>query len=137
MDATSGRSLCVVASLQAATALAALLSSPIAALAAGAIGALAIGRYAAVAYFARSLGPGSRPALHLLAATAWFLGLLALLVAVVAVLVRARPALPWALAAALAGPLGLSALALGSGIGSLGSGRPAPRGGAAPSGGNK
>jgi hypothetical protein len=121
MEATTGRSLLVVAFLQAATALTALLSSPTAALAATAIGALAVGRYAAVAYFAASMGPSSRAGVRAFAASAWVIGLAALLVAVAAVAVRARPALPWAVAAALVGPLGMSALALGAGIGSLAS----------------
>jgi hypothetical protein len=137
MDATSGRSLLVVASLQAATALAALLASPTAALAAAAIGALALGRYAAVAFFASTLGPGSSQGLHVFAASAWVLGLLALLAAVAAVLARARPALPWAVAAALAGPIGMSALAFARGIGSLSSRPPIHRGGAARTGGRK
>jgi hypothetical protein len=137
MDAISGRSLLVVASLQAATSLAALLSSPIAAAAAAAIGVLAVGRYAAVAFFAATMGRGSRSGLHVAAASAWILGLFALLAAVAAVMVRARPALPWAIAAAFAGPVGMSILALGTGIGSLVSRHPAQGGGAAHSGGKK
>ena len=137
MDATSGRSLVVVASLQAATALGALLCSPIAAIAAAAIGVLAVGRYAAVAYFAATIGSRSRSGLHIAAASAWILGLFALLAAVAAVLVRARPALPWAIAAVFAGPVGMTIVALGTGIRQLTARGSGQRGGAAHSGGGK
>jgi hypothetical protein len=122
MNALSARSILVVAALQAATALAALASSPTAAIAAAAIGALAIGRYAAVALFASSLCPSAaarpspRALFRLLSASAWILGLAALLAGVAAVALRAPNALPWAVAAAFAGPLGMTALALGSGL---------------------
>ncbi len=119
MGTESARSILVVAFLQAATALAALSSSPTAALAAGAIGVLAVGRYVAVAYYASTLCSTARAGLRALSASAWMIGLAALLAGVAAVAVRARPALPWAVAAALAGPIGMSLLALGSGIGVL------------------
>jgi hypothetical protein len=119
MVSTSGRSVLLVAALQAAIGLAALASSPAAALAATAIGALAVGRYAALAFFAQSLGPGGRAPLRAFAVSAWILGLFALAAAVGAVAIKARPALPWAVAAALAGPLGMSILAMGTGIKAL------------------
>jgi hypothetical protein len=119
MDPLSGRSILIVASLQAAIALAALASSPVAALAATAVGLLAVERYAAVAFFVATMGPGSKSRFRVFAGSAWLLGFVALAVAVAAVAVRARPALPWAAAAAFAGPIGLSALAFGSGIGAL------------------
>ena len=122
MDALSARSLLIVALLQASVSLAGLTSSRTASLAAGAIGILAVGRYAAVAFFASTLGSGARTGLRVMSASAWFLGIAALLAAVAAVALRARPALPWAVAAAFAGPIAMSALALCSGIGALASG---------------
>jgi hypothetical protein len=125
MDTLSARSLLIVAMLQASVAAAALASSRTAALAAGAIGALAIGRYAAVAFFASTIGSSAKAGIRAFAASAWVLGLAALLVAVAAVALRARAALPWAVAAAIAGPLGMSALALVSGLRALSTGHPA------------
>jgi hypothetical protein len=116
MDALSARSLLIVASLQASVALTSLVSSRSAALAAGAIGILALGRYAAVAFFASTLGSVAKASLRVMAASAWFLGIAALVAAVAAVALRERAALPWAVAAAFAGPQGMSAMALGSGI---------------------
>jgi hypothetical protein len=123
MDSVSGRSILIVASLQAAIALVALTSSPTAAIAAAAIGLLAVGRYAAVAFFAATMGPGPESRLRVFAISAWMLGFVALAVAVAAVAMRARSVLPWAVAAAFAGPIGLSFLAFGSGIGALAAGR--------------
>jgi hypothetical protein len=125
MGSVSGRSILIVASLQAALALAALSSSPTAALATAAIGILAVARFSAVAFFASTMGPGPKAALRAFAGSAWAIGLVALAVAVAAVAVRSRPALPWAVAAALAEPIGLSALALASGIIALYAGRSA------------
>jgi hypothetical protein len=122
MDSVSGRSIVIVASLQAAIAAVALSSSPTAALAAAAIGLLAVGRYAAVASFVATMGPGPKAGLRVFAGSAWMLGLVALAVAIAAVALRARPALPWAVAAAFAGPIGMSFLAFGSGIGALAAG---------------
>jgi hypothetical protein len=119
MDSITGRSILIIASLQAATSLAALVSSPTAALAAAAIGLLAVARYAAVAFFVATMGPGPKASLHAFAGAAWMIGLLALAVAIVAVAVKARFALPWAAAAACAGPLGMSVLAFASGIRAL------------------
>jgi hypothetical protein len=136
MDALSARSLLIVAVLQASVSATALVSSRTAALAAGAIGALALGRYAAVAFFASTIGSSARAGLRAFAASAWVLGLAALVAAVAAVALRARPALPWAVAAAFAGPFGMSALALGSGLCSLSAGRTAS-GGAGRSGGRR
>jgi hypothetical protein len=119
MDSRSGRSIVIVASLQAAIVAAGAFSSPKAALAATAIGALAVGRYVAVAGYVRTLIPGSKAAMRLLTGSAWVLGLLALLATVAVVAVRARAALPWAVAAAFAGPLGMSAQAFASGLGAL------------------
>ncbi len=129
MDAMSRRSLLIVASLQVSIALTALLSSPTAALAATIVGLLAVGRYAAVAGFAATLGSDTKALLHLLATSAWVFGMLALTAAVAVVALKARPALPWAIAAALAGPFGMSALAFGTGLGALWSGRARRSGG--------
>jgi hypothetical protein len=123
MDSVSGRSVLLVASLQAAISIAALSSSPASAIAASAIGALALGRYLALALFARTVGAGAGLQARFLSASAWILGLAAMLAALAAVALRAKPALPWAVAAALAGPLGMSALALGSGVGAVAAGR--------------
>jgi hypothetical protein len=141
MDAVSNRSIATVACLQAATAIAALLFSPTAALAVAAIGALALGRYVAVALFARAIGSGGKALMRFLAVSAWVLGFAALLAAVAAVALKAKGSLPWAVAAAFAGPLGMSALAFGSGISALAASRPrlqrnAP-GGAGHSGGDR
>jgi hypothetical protein len=119
MDPKSGRSILIIASLQAATALAALASSPAASLAAAAIGLLAVGRYASIAFFAATMGPGPASRLRFFAASAWAIGLLALIVALAAVALRLRAALPWAVAAAFAGPVGMSVTAFASGIGAL------------------
>lgn len=135
MDALSARSLLIVAVVQASvSAAAALVSSRTAALVAGAIGALAVGRYAAVAFFASTIGSSTRAGLRAFAASAWFLGLAALVAAVAAVAMRARPALLWAVAAAFAGPFGMSALALGSGLRFLSAGRAASGGAGRPGG---
>ena len=123
MDALSRRSLLIVASLQASIALTALLSSPTAAIAATVVGLLAVGRYAAVACFAATLGSNTKALLHLLATSAWVFGMVALAAAVAVVALKARSAVPWAVAAALAGPFGMSALAFGTGLGALYSGR--------------
>jgi hypothetical protein len=137
MDAVSWRSIAIVASLQAAVSLVALTSSQAASLAAATIGVLAIGRYFAVAAFAASLGSCSnRTVLRALAGSAWMLCMVALAVALAAVLVKFRSALPWAVAAAFAGPFGMSALAFGSGLRALISSRPAHNG-AAHSGGTR
>jgi hypothetical protein len=125
--AISWRSILLVASLQAALAIAALLSSPTAAIAAAAIGVLAVGRYFAVACFTATLGSDSKAGLRAFAGSAWAIGMLALAVAVAAVAVKARQALPWAALAAFAGPVGMSAMAFGTGIGALVSGRPGGR----------
>ncbi len=122
MGSVSGRSILIVASLQAAVALAALGASPTAALAAGAIGLLAVGRFSALALFAATMGPGPDARLRLLAGSAWTVGLMALAAAVAAVAVRARPALPWAVAAAFAEPFGLFVAALVKGLGALAGG---------------
>lgn len=129
MDALSWRSILLVALLQAIVALAALASSPTAAIAAAAIGALAVGRYLAVAGFAATLGSDAKAVLRLLSSSAWAIGMMALAAAIAAVAVKARPALPWAVAAAVAGPLGMSAMALASGIGALFSNRAGHSGG--------
>jgi hypothetical protein len=123
MDALSLRRLLVVALLQAAVCLAALFASRTAALAAGVVGVLALGRYAAIACFASMMGHSSRAGLRALAASAWIFGLAALVAAMAAVALRSKPSLPWAVAASFVGPLGMSALALGSGIVALSSGR--------------
>ena len=123
MDSVSARGLIVVAAIQAAVAAAALVASPAAAIVAAAIGVLAIGRFFSLSLFARTMAPGSDRHLRLFATSAWVLGFVALLAAVAATAVRFRPALPWAAAAAFGGPVGLSALAFGSGIGALAAGR--------------
>jgi hypothetical protein len=105
-----------------------------AALAASAIGLLAVGRFSAVAFFAATMGPGPKSVLRAFAGSAWMIGLVALAAAIAAVAVRARPALPWAVAAAFAEPFGVSVLALASGIGAFVSGR---AGGPARSGGRR
>jgi hypothetical protein len=129
MDSAVLRSLLVVASLQAAVALTAIASSSAAAVAAGAVGVLVLARYGAVAFLAATLGPGAKAGLRVFALSAWFLGLLALGAVLAAVAVKARLALPWAIAAALAGPLTMSAIALGTGIGNLASARAGHPGG--------
>lgn len=131
MDALSARSLLIVAALQTSISLTALFSSRTASLVAAAIGLLAVGRYAALAFFASTMGSPARAPLRLFAGSAWVLGLLALIAAIAAVALRVRPALPWAVAAAVAGPLGMSALALFTGVGALASARRSP-GGPAP-----
>jgi cobalamin synthase len=131
MDALSRRSLLIVASLQASIALAASLSSPTAVITAAAIGVLAVGRYFAVACFAATLGSRAKALLHLLASSAWVFGMIALAAAVAVVALKARRALPWAVAATLAGPFGMSALAFGTGLGALVSGRAGRQGGKA------
>ncbi len=124
MDALSFRRLLVIALLQVAVFLAALFTSRTAALAAGVLGVLALGRYAAIACFASMIGYSSKAGLRALVASAWIFGLAALIAAVAAVALRSKPSLPWAVAASFVGPLGMSALALGSGIAALAS-RPA------------
>jgi hypothetical protein len=128
MEAFPVRSLLPVAALQASIAMTALILSPRAAFAAAAIGALALGRYAALAVFAATLGPGANGKAHSLAASAWALGFLALLAGIAAVALRVRPALPWAVAAAFAGPLAWSGMAVATGLGCVIKGR-AGRGG--------
>jgi hypothetical protein len=123
MDSVSGRSILIVASLQAAIALVALTSSPTAAIAAAAIGLLAVGRYAAIVLFTATLGSGPKSRFRALSGFAWALGFAALIVAVAVVALRARSSLPWAAAAAFVGPLGLSLLAFCSGIRALSAGR--------------
>jgi len=123
MDRKSGRSILIIAALQSATALAALASSPLASLAAAAIGLLAVARYASITVFAATLGPGPTAKFHVFVASAWILCFLALVAAVAAVALRARAALPWAVAAAFAGPFGMSVQAFGSGIGAIVAGR--------------
>lgn len=113
------RSMLVVASLQAAIALAALTASREAFIAASAIGVLALARYGSLALLSSTLGSGARSGLRVLAGSSWFLGLMALGVALAAVALKARPVLAWAVASALAGPLGMSVLALGTGLGRL------------------
>jgi hypothetical protein len=122
MMSIPGLSILTVAVLQGAVALLALSASPAAAAAAAAIGVLALGRYGAVSLFASSVCERRGGAWRLVAASAWALGLLALGAAVAAVAVKAPAALPWAAAAAFAGPVGMSVLALGSGLGALAAG---------------
>jgi hypothetical protein len=129
MDSAIVRSMLVVASLQAAISLTALSASPAASLAAAAIGLLAIARYGSVSLFAATLGKNGRSEFRALAASAWIIGLVALGAALAAVAVKARPELPWAIAAAVAGPVGLSALALVTGFGELAAVRPGHSGG--------
>ncbi len=123
MDALPARSLLIVAVLQASISLAALLSSRTASLVAAAIGLLALGRYAALVFFASTMGSPAKAPLRPFAGSAWVLGLLALVASIAAVALRVRPALPWAVAAAVAGPLGMSALALLAGLGVVGARR--------------
>lgn len=123
MDAIRARSVVAVAVIQAAVALSALFCSPSAALVAFSVGLLAIGRYVSVAFFAASMKPKSAPLARALAASAWGLGFVALLVLVAAVAAKAKADLPWAVAAAFAGPLGLTLYAAGSGLGLLASDR--------------
>jgi cobalamin synthase len=139
MGTVSARSILVVASLQAITALAALSSSTAAALAAAVIGVLAAGRYLALSCFAATLGSSEKAVFHALAGSAWAFGMMAMTAAIAVVALKASLVLPWAIAAAVAGPLGMSALALCSGIRALFSnrsaaGRPASAGAAHPGG---
>jgi hypothetical protein len=129
MDAVSIRSIAIVAGVQITIALVALANSPLAAVAAAAIGVLALMRYVAEAFFASTLDSSAKAGLRLFASSAWILGLIALGVALVAVAVKAKPALPWAAIAAIAGPFSLSIFALGTGIGRLASARPGHAGG--------
>jgi hypothetical protein len=119
MDSVIVKSMLVVASLQAATAITASQASREAFVAATAIGVLAFARYSSLAFYAVSMGPGAKGALRGFALFAWAIGLLALGAAIAAVAVKVRPALPWAAAAALVGPFGMSALALVTGLGRL------------------
>jgi hypothetical protein len=123
MDRKTGRSILIIVALQSVTALAALLSSPLASLAAAAIGLLAVARYASIAFFAASMGPGPAAKYHVFVASAWILCFLALVVALVAVALKARAVLPWAIAAAFIGPVGMSVQAFGSGLGAIATGR--------------
>jgi hypothetical protein len=129
MDQKSGRSILIIAALQAATTLAALASSPTASIAAAAIGLVAVGRYASIAFFTATMGPGPAARYRVFAASAWIIGFLALAVAVAAVALRMRAALPWAVAAAFAGPVGMSVLAFKSGLGAIATGRRGAAGG--------
>ena len=119
MDAISVRSIATVAGMQAAIALAALFCSPLAIAVALAIGLLALVRYISVVFFASTMGQSAPRWWRFLATSAWSLGFVALLVALVAVAIKAKEVLPWAVAAAFAGPFGLSVLAFGSGLGAL------------------
>jgi hypothetical protein len=129
MVSMSGKSVILAASLQALVALGALASSPAAAITAASIGVLAVGRYAAMAAFASSLGSGRGGAFRVMAMSAWLLGLAALVAAMAAVAIKYSPQLPWAVAAAFAGPLGFSALALVEGFAGLASRRAGHPGG--------
>ena len=111
-----------VAALQAAVSLIALSSSPRAAAAAAAIGVLALGRYAALALYASSVCGRRAAAGRPLAASAWILSIMAVGAAIAAIGVKAPGLLPWAAAAAFAGPIGMSVLALGKGIRALAAG---------------
>ncbi|HOX30690.1 MAG TPA: hypothetical protein PLB91_00070 [Spirochaetales bacterium] len=104
-----------LAAFHAALALAALASSPAAAIAAAAVSALALLRYLAMAAFASSLGRarGTGPAIP---ALAWAAAFMALALALALVGRLSRPSLPWAAAAALAGPAWLSGEALASAL---------------------
>jgi hypothetical protein len=106
----------------AAVVLAGLLSSPAACLAALFVSLLALARYLAMAAFASSLGSAGLARSALLAG-AWLVAGLALVVAVAATARLARPCLPWALAAALAGPAAFIAESLLSGLRQLGAAR--------------
>jgi|GEM_PF-1919553 len=124
MDRVPARGLVIVAAAQVAVALAALLYSSLTAVAAAAaVGVLAVGRYLSLSLFAHTMAPGSDGRLRLIATSAWALGFIALLAAVAATAVRFRPALPWAVAAAFCGPIAISILALGAGVGALVGGR--------------
>jgi uncharacterized protein YhhL (DUF1145 family) len=105
--------------MQATIALVALFCSPLAAAVALAIGLLAFVRYIAVVFFVSTMGKCAHQWPRFLATSAWSLGFIALLVALVAVAVKAKVVLPWAIAAAFAGPFGLSVLAFGSGLSAL------------------
>jgi hypothetical protein len=109
----------VVVSLQTAIAVTASWASREAFVAAAAVGILAIVRYASLSFYAATLGSAAKAALRLLAISAWAFGLLALGAALAAVAVKAKPVLPWAIAAALAGPIGMSILAFATGLGQL------------------
>jgi hypothetical protein len=123
MDAIRFRSIASVAAIQAVIALIALLNSPQAAAAAFAVGLISVGRYVAVGFFASSMEPGSSPVARSIAISAWALGFVALLILLAAVAAKAKTLLPWALAAAFAGPASLTLIALGSGLGLLASDR--------------
>jgi hypothetical protein len=129
MDAVSIRSIAIVAGVQLTIALIALSCSPLAALAAGAIGVLALMRYISEVFYASTLGSRVKSALRLFAGSAWILGLVTLGVALVAVAIKAKSVLPWAIAATIAGPFSFSVFALGTGIVKLTSSRPGHAGG--------
>jgi hypothetical protein len=131
MESVSARGLIVVAAIQAAIAATALLASPAASAAAAAIGILAVGRYFSLSLFARAMAPGSDRRIKIFATSAWLVGFAALLAVVAAVAVRSKPALPWAVAAAFAGPVGMSAIAFASGLGTIVTNRRAARAGGA------
>jgi hypothetical protein len=105
--------------MQAGIVLAALFCSPLASVVALAIGLLAFVRYVSVAFFASTMGQCTHRWSRYLATSAWSLGFVALLVALVAVTIKDKEVLPWAIAAAFAGPFGLSVLAFGTGLGAL------------------
>lgn len=115
----SARGLMPVHGLVAAHGLAAmaafLASSPRAGFVALVVSILALLRYAAMAGFARYLGRGPAALVYILGA-AWAAAFLALAFALAAVARFARPCLPWAAAAALAGPAWLSLETLACGL---------------------
>lgn len=87
-----------------AVVLASLLCSPRACFAAFLVSVLALLRYCAMATFASCIGSG-QTARSALVAGAWIAAGLAMAVALAGTARLVRPALPWAAAAALAGPI--------------------------------
>lgn len=122
MSSAAAFGLISIAAIQAAVSLIALSSSPKAAAAAAAIGVLALGRYAALSLFASSVCDRRGRLGRLPAASAWILSLAAMGAAIAAIGVKAAFLLPWAVAAAIAGPACMFLIALARGVAVLAAG---------------
>jgi hypothetical protein len=113
------RGVTAIAVVQGAVALAAFSNSGRAAAVSALVGLVALGRYAALSSFASSVCLRRDRAGRRFAVSAWILSFLALGAVIAAVGAAAGDLLPWAAAAAFAGPVFLSIFAFGSGLGAL------------------
>jgi accessory gene regulator protein AgrB len=116
------RGLAAILAVQAALVLIAASASSYAVLVCAVVGILALGRYAAVSLFASCVCAHRERRAKVFAVATWVLFFVALGAVIAAVGVKAGDLLPWAAASACAGPIVLSMLALGSGIGELAAG---------------